>query len=369
VRNVRPSFVRAQLLKYSDQFDPARSDLLQLLERARDRGQEQPVPQLRYHLAELECWAGNWDAADAHAEAGLEATLEAGMAFYRTMALYAKGLVDAHRGRVDAARSAASEGLALAESAGVVTTQIQNLSVLGFVELFLGNPAGAHGHLRRAAELTAAMGVQEPGLFRFVPDEVEALVALGKLDEAVALLDPFEERARRLDRAWALATGARCRGLLLAASGDIEGALEALDAALEQHRRVPEPFALARTRFALGRVQRRAKLKGEARESFERALGIFRELGGDLWAERAGPEARRVGLRAPDRFALTATEERVASLVAQGNTNQQTADALFMSVNTVEWNLSKIYRKLGVRSRTELAARLGREEGTGLTDQ
>jgi DNA-binding CsgD family transcriptional regulator len=202
------------------------------------------------------------------------------------------------------------------------------------------------------------MGVEEPALFRFVPDEVEALVALGDLEGAGALLDPFEERARRLDRPWAMATGARCRGLVLAAGGDTDGALEALRGALAEHERVPEPFALARSYFSQGRIQRRAKLKAEARESFERALQIYAELGARPWAERAGREARRVGVRAAGPFELTPTEERVAVLVAEGRTNQEAADALFMSVNTIEWNLSKIYRKLGVRSRTELAARL-----------
>jgi DNA-binding CsgD family transcriptional regulator len=358
VRTVRPSYTRAQLLKYTDEFDASRSGFHALLENAEERGEEHPLPALHHHLAELECWAGNWEAAETHAREGLEAALQTGMAFYRTMALYATALVDAHLGRVDAARAAATEGLKLAESAGVMTTQIQCLSVLGFLELFMGNPAGAHRHLEPAAELLAKMGVEEPAVFRFVPDEVEALVALGDLDGAAALLDPFEDRARSLDRAWALATGARCRGLLLAASGDLAGAVEALQAALGHHARVPEPFALARTHFVLGRVQRRAKLRGEARESFERALGIYAELGARPWAERAGREARRVGVRAPGPFQLTPTEERVASLVAEGHTNQEVADALFMSVNTIEWNLSRIYRKLGVRSRTELAARL-----------
>jgi DNA-binding CsgD family transcriptional regulator len=361
--NVVPSYTRAQLLAYTEEFDAARSAFLGLLEQARERGQEHPIPMLLYHLAELECWAGNWEVAERHARASLETALQTETAFYQAMALYANALVDGLRGRVEQARSAATQGLELAERVGSLTTQIQNLSVLGFLELFMGNPAGAHRHLGRAAEIVAEMGIVEPGVFRFVPDELEALVALGDLEAAKALLDPFEERAERLDRGWALATAARCRGLLLAASGDTDGALEALARALELHQRVPEPFALARSWFAQGRVQRRAKLKREARESFERALDLFRRLGAELWAERADREARRVGLRTPDRFALTATEERVASLVAQGKTNQQVADALFMSVNTVQWNLSKIYRKLGVRSRTELAARLGRGEG------
>ncbi|MDP9343396.1 MAG: tetratricopeptide repeat protein [Actinomycetota bacterium] len=363
--NVLPSYTRAQLLVYTERFDTARSAFLGLLEQSQERGQEHPIPMLLYHLAELECWAGNWDVAERHARASLDAALQTGLDFYRSMALYANALVDALRGRVEQARSAAMQGVQLAERVGSPTTQIQNLSVLGFLDLFMGNPAGAHHHLGRAADMVAGMGIEEPGVFRFIPDEVEALVALGDLEAATALLDPFEERARRLDRGWALATGARCRGLLLAASGDLDGALEALARALEHHAGVPEPFALARTWFAQGRVQRRAKRKREARESFERALEIFRRLGAEPWAERAGREARRVGVTTPDRFALTATEERVASLVAQGNTNQEVAAALFMSVNTVQWNLSKIYRKLGVRSRTELAARLGAGEGSG----
>jgi DNA-binding CsgD family transcriptional regulator len=87
-------------------------------------------------------------------------------------------------------------------------------------------------------------------------------------------------------------------------------------------------------------------------------LEIYGSLGARRWAERAGREARRVGIRAAGPLELTATEQRVAALVAEGRTNRETADALFMSVNTIEWNLSRIYRKLGVRSRTELAARM-----------
>jgi DNA-binding CsgD family transcriptional regulator len=355
---LRPSLTRAQLLKYADRFDEARSALQEMLSWSVQRGREHPIPVLLHHLAELECWAGNWDAAAAFAREGLEAVQHMGMPVYRAVLLYASGLVDAHRGRVDVARAAATEGLALAESVGSVMSQILNLSVLGFLELFMGSPEGAHRLLGRAVQQATAMGVEEPALFRFVPDEVEALIATGELDEAAGLLDPFEERAARLDRAWGMATGARCRGLLLAAAGDLPGAIDALTRALVEHERVPEPFALARTHFVMGMVRRRAKLRGEARESFERALEIYARLGAHTWAERAGHEARRVGARVPGPLQLTATEERVASLVAQGRTNREAADALFVSVNTIEWNLTRIYRKLGVRSRTELASKL-----------
>src|SRR5205814_1420938 len=124
-----------------------------------------------------------------------------------------------------------------------------------------------------------------------------ALVMLGDLEGAEALLDPFEERAGALDRAWAMATGARCRGLLRAASGDPSGAIESMRRALTLHERVPEPFAMARTLLCLGQIQRRAKLKSEARAALEGARDTFERLGARPWAERAGREADRLGLR------------------------------------------------------------------------
>jgi DNA-binding CsgD family transcriptional regulator len=355
----RPSFTLAQLLQRTGPMDEARSVLQALLERAVAQGQEHPLPWVHFYLAELECWAGRWEIAELHARRSHELAIQTGETGHvLVFATCAVALVDALFGRADAARDGATQALAMAEKIEIVTMRITSLSVLGFLDLFQGNPAGADHHLQRAADIAASMGIEEPMLLRFVPDHVEALVALGEIERARTELDSFEERARRLDRPWALATGARCRGLLLAADGDIPGALEAFERALEFHERVPEPFELARTSFSLGRVQRRAKLRGEARVSFARALGIYAELGARPWAERAGSEARRVGVRAAGPFELTATEERVAALVVEGRTNREAADALFMSVNTIEWNLSKIHRKLGVRSRTELAAKL-----------
>ena len=201
------------------------------------------------------------------------------------------------------------------------------------------------------------MGVQEPAYFRIVPDEVEALVALGRLDEAEVLLGPFEETGRKLDRAWALATGARCRALLSAARGDLSAALAAADEAVRGHDRLPLPFELGRTLLVKGAVERRAKQKREARETLTQALDTFQKLGAPLWAEKARDEVARIGGRAPAPLALTPTEGRVAALVAAGSTNREVADSLFLSVHTVEANLKRIYRKLGIRSRTELASR------------
>jgi DNA-binding CsgD family transcriptional regulator len=202
------------------------------------------------------------------------------------------------------------------------------------------------------------MGVREPAYYRVVPDEIEALVALGRLDEAEALLAPFEEAGRDLDRAWTIATAARCRALVSAARGDLAGASAAADEAVREHDRLPLPFELGRTLLVRGTVERRAKRKREAREALTKALEIFDGLGAALWADKARAELSRIGGRAPSSLDLTPTEGKVAALVAAGNTNREVADALFVSIHTVEANLKRIYRKLGVRSRTELASKL-----------
>jgi DNA-binding CsgD family transcriptional regulator len=355
---LRASFVLAQLLKFTDRLDEARETFNVLLGDAAASGVESPVPQIQYHLAELECRAGNWDAAMEHARESMAAAQRQALGSLSSMAHFAVGLVEAHQGRSDSARLEALEGLRLAEAADEMLPLIPNLSVLGFLELSSGNPSEAHRYLSRAVKLEEAMGVREPAYFRVVPDEVEALVALGRVDEAEALLAPFEAAGRSLDRAWAMATGARCRALVFAARGDLQGASAAADEAIRHHDRLPLPFELGRTLLVKGAVQRRAKRKREARDMLTQALEIFEGLGAAAWADRTRAELARIGGRAASSVDLTPTEARVAELVAAGSTNKEVADALFVSVHTVEANLKRIYRKLGIRSRTELASAL-----------
>src|SRR5262249_47097906 len=184
----------------------------------------------------------------------------------------------------------------------------------------------------------------------------EALTGLGELDQAGELLARFEERAQATGRAWALATAARCQALLLAAHGDQDGALAAAEQALAHHEQVPMPFERGRTLLTQGQIRRRAKQKRAARDSLQQALQIFDRLGAPLWADRAGAELARIGLRPPAPLDLPPTEERIAELVAAGHTNREVAQTLFLSVHTIEDNLRRVYRKLGIRSRTELAA-------------
>jgi DNA-binding CsgD family transcriptional regulator len=188
---------------------------------------------------------------------------------------------------------------------------------------------------------------------------LEALIAVGELEEAERKLEPWEKRARTLDRSWALAITARCRALLLATRGDLVGAQAGFERALVEHARTQDPFQHARTLLAQGITQRRAKQRGAARLSLEQALEIFERLGARLWAEKATSELARIGGRTSSRGELTEAERRIAALVAEGRTNREVAAALFVTEHTVEGALTRAYRKLGVRSRAELAHRLG----------
>jgi len=346
------------LLMWSDDFAAARAKLGERLQHALALHDESSLPFILYELSELECWAGDWDRARRHAGDACRIAMESEQDAVLAAALYARALVGAHLGRVESARTDASEALVLAERSRNAPVMLMARSVLGLIALSLGDFGQTHAHLGPIAQAMSMMEVAEPGVVRFWANEIEALIALGELDKAEASVGQLEERGRMLDRPWALATGARCRGLLQAARGDLGAAGRALEQALREHERLQMPFELARTLLAQGTIRRRAKHKRLARESLQQALEIFEGLGATLWAGQARAEARRIGLRPAAPPGLTPGEERVAELVAAGRTNREVAGALFISVKTVDSNLSRIYRKLGVRSRTELARKL-----------
>jgi len=152
---------------------------------------------------------------------------------------------------------------------------------------------------------------------------------------------------------------ARGRALVAAARGDLRTAESAAEESVPMLDGLNLPFEAARSRLVLGQVQRRAKKKRVAREHLEAARAAFERLGAVIWVERARSELARIGGRPSTPFELTETEQQIAVLVAQGRTNQETADALFVSPSTVQASLKRIYQKLEVRSRTELAARIG----------
>jgi DNA-binding CsgD family transcriptional regulator len=262
-------------------------------------------------------------------------------------------------GRIDEARDAARQGLDLAERSGHGLYVIGYLASVGLVELSLDNPAAAVTALNRAWTLMSAGGLESPGRFPVLPDLVEALVAVGSVDEAAAVGREQRRIAHRLDRPWIRALEARCEALIADARDEETKAVEAFDRALREHRRQDRPLDRARTLLAYGTLHRRRHRKLRARELLESALELFDAAEAAQWAERARVELGRIGgRRAVPAGTLSATESEIARLVAAGRTNREVAAALHLSARTVEWNLSKLYRKLGVRSRTELAGAL-----------
>ena len=346
----------------ADRFDEARHLLERTLQAAREEGDDSSLPNLLAHLGDLECWTGNWQRAERYAAECWEAGQQVEHRAWRSMTFYARALIDAQLGRLDAARAEAEEGLSVAAAARDAWAVMLLNGVLGFAGLSAGNLEAAETSLSSAADLADRISLAEPAAWRFHANHAEAVIGLGDLDRAEGLVERLEGWGRTTGRAWTLATAARCRALLLAARGDTDGAVQALEEAIGHHQHLAMPFELGRTLLVMGQVQRRARHKRAARQHLQRALEIFESLPAPRWADRARSELSRIGLRPPAPLALTATEERVAGLAAAGRTNRQVAQALFLSPRTVEANLVRVYRKPGVSSRAELGAAMARKE-------
>ena len=217
----------------------------------------------------------------------------------------------------------------------------------------MAEPASAVGWFAIAEKRADAAERGEPNFRWWRADYVEALLELDRTADAAAVLDEWEDAARRVDRAWVMAQARRCRGLLAAALGDIEGALSTLEEAVREHEQVGDPFGRARALLALGVIGRRARRQRPAREAIEAALVGFEALGAASWSEKARAELGRIGGRTRVD-GLTPAEQRVAVLVASGRTHREVAAALVLGERTVASHLTRIYAKLGVRSLEEL---------------
>jgi DNA-binding CsgD family transcriptional regulator len=351
-----PAGLLARAYVWQGDADRARGLFELLLREAAACGRESSRPLLLARLAEAECWAGAWRRALGLAEEGYELARSCGQLAVSGSLLCVRGLAAVHLGRVEDARAWAEAGTQRSVESGDAAAELLGRQVLGLVELWTGRPAEAHAHLGAVVARLRASGAAEPGLYRFLPDEVQALVSLGRLDEARALLAWWRRAAGELGRLWVGPIADRCAGTILSAAGDLEGAAAFLQRAAEGSDRLG-PFERGRIHLQLGVVRRRLKQRAAARASLRRAVEVFRDLGAGRWADSAACDLRRAGER-PASGDLTTTETHVAELVAQGWTNPEIARRLFISPRTVEANLTSVYRKLGVSGRVRLARRL-----------
>ena len=354
----------AVALRFDDQLDRAAAQFDSMRRSAEEAGNDLLVTHLLWHLAAIEIRLGDWAQAETHAERQLELATEFDQRHERAFALQNLALLDALLGRAESGRSRAEEALRSAEEVGDLLTRAHSSWTLGFLELSLGNLPGADRHLVRAGELRDRIGVLEPSMLCYQPDHIEALVGLGKLEEAWALVEELEARSRRLDRRACLSSVLRGKALLLSARGDLEGAVDRIGEAIQFHEGALDPFDAARTTLVAGEIRRRRKEKRAAKDLLVAALRSFEGLGATLWAARARQELSRVGLRPPAPLELTATERQVAELAAKGMTTREVAAAVFMAPKSVEDVLSRVYRKLGIRSRAELGARMAGPPGS-----
>jgi DNA-binding CsgD family transcriptional regulator len=349
-----PAFAKALTDLSCDRLDEGIVALLELRDRATAIGDWDSLALISSDLAGATFRRGAWREARGHAIEAERGSRQNGQAEGLAFALSVLSVVEVGLGNEAAGRRAAEEGLALAREVGGRASELANQEALGFLALSLGDVEGVAAALRLATEPLLDEGYLNPAALRPLPDRAGALVTLDRVAEAVPLLDTFEGVARRLDRPSALAAALRVRGLIAATEGDEEGAERAFAEALDHHARVNEPFERGRTLLAQGESLRRFRRRGRARDALGTAAAIFARLRAPRWEERAAAELARTGHRQAGS-SLTPTERQVAELVAAGRTNREVASALFMSGHTVEAYLTRIYRSLGIRGRTELA--------------
>jgi DNA-binding CsgD family transcriptional regulator len=334
-------------------LDRADDALTSCMAAAGRSGDEQAEDIVAFHVAELRWRQGRWDEADELVQSSLDRALEA--PDVATAPGYVKALLAASRGDTPRALAAARHWGDIAKSLGDTLWALQNAWAEGHALLVSEDP--------RAAEVLGALDQDFPdsvevGVFPFRPDAVEALLHAGRVDDAERMLSALAVAAETIPgHLWARATERRCRGLLASARGQHDKAVELLAESVTQCRTMGAPYELARSLLALGGALRRTRHRTASARALTEARDIFTSRGARTWATRTEVELSRVA--APgDRHSLTPTETRVATLAVRGKTNAEIANELFVSIKTVEANLTRVYAKLGVRSRTLLAEQL-----------
>jgi len=313
---------------------------------------------------------GRWGVALANAGEAARLARETGLRPLLTFALSVLGQVEAGMGRRDDARTHAREALHLGELLGGSAISVYAINALAFDALSAGEAETAADLYDRAFRIARGLHMQR-GLVQFGADRVEALARLGRTDDAFQALEEFADTPG--GGHWALGALARCRGILADKTAEHH-----FQTALSHHQHDGQPFEQARTQLAYGERLRRDRRRADAREQLSAALDAFERLGASPWADRARVELRATGGAAAEGDAaekeavaaagleeLTAHELQIARLVAYGMTNREVAAKLFLSPKTIEYHLSQIYRKLDLRSRTQLASLMAQEMPEG----
>jgi DNA-binding CsgD family transcriptional regulator len=332
----------------------ARALLTQLLATSREREEDWSVITFTLHLLELTVRTGDWREAALLADELASLVAPHG----RTVGVSCRArayLAAAHgdqqlAGQLQAEIDAAAQRPASGQS----WHQWEVHRAAGLAALFAGDAAGAARILSAVYRDITGAGVREPGAFPVAPDLIEALALAGEPEAAAEILAGLQRAAASQRHPWAQAGTLRASAAIHSARGEDQQAVVDLESAAQQYQELQLPFDHARALLALGAARRRLRQFRQAREALVEAASRLDELGCPPLAARARHELARIGGRR-ETGGLTPTEEQVAALVAAGGTNRQVAEQLFVSVSAVEAHLTRIYAKLGVANRTQLA--------------
>jgi DNA-binding CsgD family transcriptional regulator len=352
-----PSGQIGSALAYIGDMDRAEQLLRRQLERAEQRGDESARLGLLLNIGCVAHRRGDLATVERLSTEMEEVCAQIGEVQGEAYGAFGRMYACTELGREAEAREHAAKSLAQAVRAGDHLMREGVLSMLAELELSKADFAAAWGQLEGLPEEMRQWGKRETIVHPVHAPAIEALVGLGELERAAELTDEFGELLQPLSLPTSLALLERSRGLVAAGFGDIDAALAHFERALELHDPSDWPLEYPRTLLVRGAVLRRARQWRAARESLNAARDAFDKNGYRLWVARTDAELKRIAGRSASA-GLTPTETRVAEVVAAGRSNKEAAAELSVTVRTIESNLSRIYAKLGVRSRTELAARL-----------
>lgn len=330
-------------------------DLLdRALDQAREHAPTAALPAVLFLLGRDAAASDRWPLARAHYEEGARVARETTQFTWLASSVAGLAWLDALEGRADECRTHAGEALELSEHYGMGIYKAWSMIAIGQLELGLGRPEIALGHLLSCESLLAEIAINDPDLSQ-APDVVDALVRLGRLAEAREAADRYQPIAEAKGQPFSLARAARARALL---AGD-DRCAEEFETALRYHEATPDIFERARTQLYYGERLRRMRRRVDARRQLRAALKAFDQLGAAPWAERAMTELQASGETArvrddSSRQQLTPQELQVALTLAEGATTREAAASLYLSPKTVEYHLRHVYDKLEIRSREEL---------------
>ncbi|GAA2248008.1 transcriptional regulator [Streptomyces ruber] len=345
---------RFRWLVMGDRLAEARNTITALLREVRRRGMVESEVHFLRGLAETELRSGHCGRALDLARESLRLARDSGIG--EGASAMQTSLAEASGGDVDRALALAREAVRHAEGDGDLMYLSLALGALGQARFVAGDAPGAVAALRRVRELEESLKVTDPARGRWQGDLAEALVCVGEHAEAQDVIDAARERALRLGRESMLAVLDRAEALVRAARGELDVAVRQLTSAQDRLAKLGHGLEEARTAYALAEV----RIRRSEPASYDEAVRLFRRCRALPWLKRAeraavAPVPRPQAAAAPAALAvLAATERRVAELVMEGATNREIAGRLFISVKTVEATLTRVYRKLGIRSRVDI---------------